>query len=231
MKKLLSYILFLFLITFNIAYAEDSLFTEIQNQDEFDSIIQSLEDYRKTVTSFESTFNQTRIILPFMDEEKAQGNFFFLYPDKVIWEFKSPEQSKIIVKGNRGYIISDDLKQVQVFEVNDSNRFDFLLAGLSKPLSSLFDNFEIKCFKGYDAEGNEIYYFVMIPTSDDLKSIIKEFELVIDVHTKNPVSSKLTELNGDVTEITFENMKVNGDIKKSFFEYKIPTDYDVIDYY
>ena len=231
MKKFLLTILFITLITVNNVSAENKLFTEIKNSDEFDSLIETLEAHRQTIKSFESAFKQTRVILPFMDEEKAEGNFYYLYPDKIIWEFKSPEKNKIIVKGDRGFIISDDLKQVQHFEVNESSRFDFLLAGLGKPISSLFDNFDIKCFNGYDAQGNEIYYFLMVPVSDDLKTVVKEFELVIDINTKNPVSSKLTEVNGDITELTFEDININGKLGKSFFEYKIPTDYDVIDYH
>ncbi|MCD6460369.1 outer membrane lipoprotein carrier protein LolA [bacterium] len=232
MKKIF-FCSFLFVLLFacNSIRANKEFLTLVQKPAELKSIIDVLEAHRQSVKSFQSSFKQSRIILPFNDVEKADGDFYFFYPDKIIWEFKSPEKNKILIKGKRGYIIADDLKQVQVFAIDDTSRFDFLLAGLGQPIKTLFDDFDIKCFKGVDNEGTAIYRFSMVPITDNLKDIVKKFELVINARTKNPVSSKLTEVNGDVTELFFENIQINGSLKKSIFEYKIPTDYKVIDYY
>lgn len=203
--------------------------TQVTDGEEFKSILAALENKRKSICDFSARFTQVKILVPFNDEEKATGTVNYKSPDKIQWEFLTPEPSKVLVKGNRGYIIMDTLKQVQIFNIEKNNQFEFLLAGWSKPLYNYFFDFNVKCFKG-SQNGAPFYTFVLTPKEAELSRILKQFELTIDGSLLIPNSSKLVEVSGDVTTMLFSQIRINTGITPAFFEYKIPPNYEVVDY-
>jgi len=131
------------------------------------------------------------------------------------------------MKDSRGYIVMEDLKQVQVLFIEENSQFDFLLAGLGTPLENLFERFNVKCFEN---SLDRTYRFNLTPSTEDFLSIIESFDITIDKKLLIPVSTKLIETSGDVTTMDFSKTQINVDIDPELFDYKIPPDYETIDY-
>jgi len=227
-KKLLFYAV-MFFASATISVSEETNLKQVTDESEYNRIIREIEDKREQISSFSSEFTQIKTIMPFEETEKASGSFFYKKPMKVVWEFYSPEKNMVILKDKRGFIVTPNLKQVQVFGLEDNNRFKFLLAGLGEPISSFFVEFDVMCFKGGEGE-NKFYLFRLVPKDTEIAKFMESFEIKVRYEDMVPSFTKLVEKTGDITTLTFAKRKINPAIKESVFEYKIPPEYEVIDY-
>lgn len=190
-------------------------------------IINKIELKRKSINVFISDFSQRKEIQPFEEKRHSIGRFAYQSPDKVIWDFFTPEKNKVVMKDSRVYIVTETLKQVQILFIEENSQFDFLLAGLGTPLENLFKRFNVKCFEN---SSDQTYRFDLTPATEEFVAIIESFEITIDKKRLVPVSTKLTEVSGDVTTMDFSETQINIEIDPKLFEYKIPPDYEIIDY-
>lgn len=202
----------------------------VEDEQGINAILARLEVKRQSISNFEASFEQIKVIMPFEETELAKGGFWFKAPDKVLWEFYEPEKSKVLVKGERGYVIMNDIKQVQIFTFDKHNRFDFLLAGLGTPLQSFVEDFDIRCFTDTRDDGLALYIFVLTPKDEELMGIIQKCEITIDADQLIPLSTKVIEMSGDVTRLLFSDIRINQQLDDEKFTYVIPVDYEVIDY-
>ncbi len=241
MKPSVIFITFLFVFIPHTLFAQNNApqttptpapdLQQVTDEKEFKTILELLETKRQAIVDFSATFKQEKILLPFNEKEEATGTIHFKSPDKIKWSFLAPEKNTILVKGETGYIISDDLEQVQVFGLEETNQFDFLLAGFGRPIQNYFFDFNVKCFKG-KKDGKQIYRFVLVPKSkeNDISQVLKQFEITIDAQSLLLQSSKLTEISGDITYMYFSDTTINQQLDASVFDYKIPSEYQVMDY-
>ncbi len=229
MKKLLFFCVVLFLFNAGAGKSAELNLNQITDEQEFKQIINEIEEHREQIRTFSAEFDQVKTIMPFEETEKANGVFFYKKPMKVVWEFYAPEKNMVILKENRGFIVTPNLKQVQLFSMEQNNRFKFLLAGLGEPLSKFFVEFNVLCFKGEDKSG-KFYLFRLSPKDPEMAQIMDNFEVKVSCVNMVPSSTKLVEKTGDITTLTFSQIKINPNIKESVFEYKIPPAYEIIDY-
>ncbi|MDX9703672.1 MAG: outer membrane lipoprotein carrier protein LolA [Candidatus Auribacterota bacterium] len=194
------------------------------------AIMDKLEQKRQSIHHFQSEFEQIKVIMPFEETERSTGLFLFKAPDRVIWEFNQPERTKVLVKGSRGFVISPAVKQVQIFRIDEYNRFDFLLAGLGKPIYQFLDDFSMQCAGDTLEDGTPVYVFVMEPINESLSSVVSQCEITVSAVELVPLSTKIIETSGDITTLIFSGININSDMDDSLFEYVIPPDYEVIDY-
>ena len=226
-------IIFLFItITTTFAFAQDDPQQRIpiDDQQNIDAVLAKIEEKRQSIVDFQADFEQIKVIMPFEDTERSTGSFLYKAPDKIIWEFKEPEQSKVLVKGQHGLVIADSVKQVQMFGVDEHNRFDFMLAGLGKSIDQFLDDFSMQCFSETSNDGVPLYIFEMEPKNDDLKGLISKCEITVDAQKLIPVSSKVIEASGDITILIFSGIRINDNLEDTVFSYVIPPDYELIDY-
>ncbi len=208
----------------SISVAQDK---EIIDKAVIAEIINKIELKRKSINVFVSDFSQRKEIQPFEEKRHSIGRFSYQSPDKVIWDFFTPEKNKVVMKDSRVYIVTENLKQVQILLIEENSQFDFLMAGLGTPLENLFKRFNVKYFEN---NSDLTYRFHLTPATEEFVSIIESFEIIIDKERLIPVSTKLTEVSGDITTMDFSETQINIDIDPKLFDYKIPTDYEIIDY-
>ncbi|RJP56009.1 MAG: outer membrane lipoprotein carrier protein LolA [Candidatus Auribacter fodinae] len=194
---------------------------------EKDALLARLEETRQTVVSLEARFQQTKVVMPFSEKEYATGSFRYKAPDKSTWSFSGSEKTTVLIKGNRGFIINDTLAQVQIFEIDTNSRFDFIMAGLARPISAFFTDFDVVVFQDTDTAP---YRFHLTPKNDDLKAIVSSFDIMFDPQSLLPQSFKLIEASGDITVMFFDEVRLNEPLDDAVFEYKVPPTYEVIDY-
>lgn len=207
----------------------DDTFRQVTDEQEFTDIIQQLEAKRQSIQTLAANFQQTKIMMPFEETQYASGVFSYAAPEKCSWSFTEPDTTTVIIKDAQGYIISNELKQVQVFAVDSNNRFDFINAGLAKPLQSFFVDFDVKCFVN-ETPGDHTYLYKLTPHTEELSAIIESFEIMMDANTLLPQSIKLVETSGDITLLRFSDIVLNAGLEQNHFDYTIPPEYEVIDY-
>ncbi|MCB1194772.1 outer membrane lipoprotein carrier protein LolA [bacterium] len=229
MKSIIVKTVFLFSLCSSLVTAQEDSLKQVIDTAEYEQALMRLQEFHATVTTLTAQFVQDKIIVPFNDMEESSGSFAMKKPALFMWQFNVPEQQKVVIKEERGYIFNDSLKQTQIFSVEENNFLDFLLAGLSKPLGEYFVNFNVTLFSGIENE-QKVYHYKMIPNKEDLKNYVSSCEVSFSQDTLLPVSARLVESSGDVTRIRFSDIKVNEPIDEAQFSTVIPSDYEVLDY-
>ncbi len=230
LRTLITFFLITMTTTCAFAQGDPQQRVPIDDQQNLDAIMAKIEEKRQSIVDFQADFEQVKVIMPFEDTETATGAFLYKKPDRIIWEFKEPEQSKVLVNGQHGLVITDAVKQVQMFGIDEHNRFDFMLAGLGKSIDQFLDDFSMQCFSETSNDGTPLYVFEMEPKNDDLKGVISKCEITVDAQELIPVSSKVIEASGDITILIFSGIRINDNLEDSVFHYVIPPDYELIDY-
>lgn len=146
------------------------------------------------------------------------GSMSVQRPAKFRWETKKPTEQLVVASGNTLWVYDKDLEQVTKQSVNNQvgNTPALLLSGDPNTIS--------KSFKITQPNDDKNYY-VLYPTASD--SSFKSLSL--SFNGGKPVMMVLNDSLGQTTSIKFSNIKLNGKIAASQFQFTPPKDVDVIE--
>lgn len=152
--------------------------------------------------------------------QTSQGDIEIKRPGLFRWNVIKPMQQLIVTDGKIAWISEPDLQQVTKQKLNNNIG--------QTPLLLLTGNNEV-LKQGYDiqllsANNQQQVYRLMSKNSDD------NFHY-IDITFKQNVPAQLKLYNnlGQVTTITFQNVKLNPSLSSQQFQFKVPSGVDVID--
>jgi outer membrane lipoprotein carrier protein len=186
-----------------------------------DDIIQKIET-RYAVSGFSALFFQNSTIKAMEITDSASGKAFFKRPDKMRWEYETPDPQTIITNGHTLWIYKPEDKQVMVGKApsffEDGKGFSFL-----SDMESVKNKFIISL--GKKAE-DDIHVLKLLPREKTFDvSVIYLF-----VSTKTFEVTKIVAYNSheDETRIEFKDIVFKQKLDESLFNFKIPQGIDVL---
>ncbi|MDD4142452.1 MAG: outer membrane lipoprotein carrier protein LolA [Bacteroidales bacterium] len=199
----------LFLISASAFSQSDAIFT----REEYAAIADHVAAAHEKLNSLQADFLQERISAVFAEPVAQKGKMSFKSPDKLIWEYNDPQSIAIIfnkgtssLKTAEGKVDSpnkmiDELGKIIISTVNGDNFTDN-------------KNFKLEYRKG---ENGEIRA-VLTPLNRKIKAVYKDITVIIDEKCFLAKTVIMTEVNGDSTRISFENLMINAEIPDAVFE-------------
>ena len=180
--------------------------------------VETLENFIKTLTTFEAEFEQT---LYDVDEEPlstSTGSMKLKRPAKFLWEYTTPLPQLIVADGEKIWLYDEDLQQVTVNNIDDRiNGTPLQLLMGNTPLS---DGFAIETL----GQADGIDWFELTPLEDSA-----DFEQVfIGLRGDELAAMELRDTFGQATQIRLENFNDDVDIDDALFEFEVPDGVDVI---
>lgn len=173
-----------------------------------------LSAYLQSFTTLQANFSQHIENGAGMVLQESSGTTHLKRPGLFRWETTTPNQQLIVADGKYIWIYDKDLEQITRQNQHASNNSPGLL--LSDSVSKLVSRFNII------AKNNNT--FKLIPKGK--KDLFQSVELVFD---NQQLSQMLLYDNlGQMTKITFSNVKVNPNFDNSVFKFKPPANIDVI---
>ena len=146
----------------------------------------------------------------------SQGTLIIQKPNQFNWHILSPDEDWYISNGKQVWNVEPDLQQVTITPLshNLSNMPLLLLGGQVKDLNALFTVTML------DADD-----YILVPK--DANSMIKKINL--SFAASGAVKSlEITNTMGQVSTLQFSNVKLNGKIDPSQFQYVVPAGMDVL---
>ena len=186
-----------------------------------DDIIKKVES-RYAVSGFSAFFLQASTIKAMEITDSASGKAFFKRPDKMRWEYETPDRQTIITDGNRLWIYRPGDNQVMVGEApsffGDGKGFSFL-----SDMKLVKKQFTILLDKKVEDDTHVLKLLPRQKTFD--VSVIYLF-----ISTKNFEVLKIVTYNsyGDETRIELDNIRFKQDIDDSMFNFKIPKGVEIL---
>jgi outer membrane lipoprotein carrier protein len=150
--------------------------------------------------------------------QSAEGYVRIARPQQFKWVLLAPYPQTIVTVGDRLYIYDPDLQQVQVKVLAQAltGTPALVLLGTSSDIAAQFD------VTREDADGAE--QFSLMPKDPD--AVYTEIRMTFSA--KRLVRIEIVDSLGQLTDVNFHNLDVNGPLSKDEFEFVVPPDADLI---
>lgn len=206
------YIAMLLVFISTIAIAQDR--KEI-SQEEQAEISSTLNSFTRNITSIQASFVQEKVFSFMEDKLIAQGEFWFVSPDKIRWEYVKPYPYIIIMSDGKMHVndegdtYSMDMRSNQLFQQMNT----LITKSIQGKLLSEELNYDQKFYE------NENYYIVSFsPKDDQLKAYLTAIEIYFSKENGQVLALKMIEAAGDYTFIKFSERIENKEINSSYFK-------------
>ncbi len=187
-----------------------------------EAIVRKLQERYDATTDFTADFTQTVAVPTLGKTLKSTGQVFFKRPGRMRWEFVEPDQQTIVADGQTLWVYQPEHHQV----LKAPFRAAFQSA---TPLSFLFGVGELESdFNPSLLPQGEpgIHHLKLVPKQDKEIGV-----LVLDVDAKSYdiVAAEVTDPLGNVTRLTFANLKHGVGLADSRFTFETPRGTDVVE--
>jgi len=173
-----------------------------------------LSTYLQSFTTLQANFSQHIENGAGMVLQESSGTTNLKRPGLFRWETTAPNQQLIVADGKYIWIYDKDLEQITRQDQHASNNSPGLL--LSDSVNKLVSRFNIT------AKNNNTFKL----TPKGKKDLFQSVELVFDGQQLSQMI--LYDNLGQMTKITFSDVKVNPKLDDSTFKFKPPANIDII---
>ncbi len=177
--------------------------------------------YEQTqLKTMEAHFTQQQENSMLAAPEESKGTFSYQAPDKVRWEYTSPNPITVVIRGDEMTTWYRDLKRAETLKVGRYSSQVLKYLGASGSLQTLLEYFTVR-LKLPEKKGDP-YRLEMDPKYARISKRLKSMTLWIDGDSFFPERLKYVQAAGDTVEYQFSDMKRNAPIPDDRFVLKLP---------
>ena len=178
------------------------------------------------IKSLQATFVQNKQSAMLLEPVQAEGEFAFsAAPDRVRWEYKTPNPISILIVNEEMTTWYRDIQQAERVSVGSQSQRVLKYLGAGSSMEDLLQYFELTLTLPTDR--SEPYVFDLAPRFDKVAKRVKGMTVWIHPEYFLPTRLRYLEADGDVTDLQFEDMRINEGVPDSHFDLEMPTTVDV----
>jgi len=213
--KLLT-IVWLMVFSVSVSFAEILVLSEL---------VEKIQESYERAVNVEAKFVQ-EVTIKSMSKETEEGVVYFKKPKKMRWIYSKPGLKELIVNPEKAwlYIPEDNLVYIQdAKDLFNSGLTVKFISGIGK----LKDDFKINFSQPDFVDGDGNYLLDLVPRGS--AAGIEKILLVVGKDNFQVTGFTLTDFYGNITGITFGDMKINNKLPDTFFEFTPPSGVDIYD--
>jgi outer membrane lipoprotein carrier protein len=191
-----------------------------------DRIVEKVQANYEKANDFHASFTQEATVRALNKVEHGDGEVWFKKAGKMRWDYRKPNREYIISDGEKIWFYKPEEGQVIVStlkEAVDTPEAASFLSGLG----NLKEQFEAKFSEDsqIDEDGN---YLIELTLKDEKEDESNKIKVAVDKKSYLINEVYLYDPFGNVTRLKFQDVKINGGIPDSLFNFEIPEGVDVI---
>ena len=179
-----------------------------------------LRSLRSLQAKFEQFYYSSSISTPL----REKGDFYFLKPDLMKWEYKEPEKKIFLYKqGYFQFYLPEDNQLIRSSLSQEAHKAEIvtLLSGNSR----IPDNYKVE-FSSFPTKNSKAIQLKLIPKKEtDYDYILLE----IDPRDWLIRKTIFLDWGGNKTEFNFSKIKTNVSFNQKIFELNLPPDVEIIE--
>lgn len=172
------------------------------------------------IRSLTADFVQRRESELLLETEESRGRFAFQRPDRVLWEYETPDPMRVLVDGSRMLTWYQALDRAELVEVGRYSDRILQYMGAKSSIDVLQRYFEVSV--AFPDDRQEPYRLELVPRGRRVEKRLAGMTIWLDPVLFVPVRLIYREADGDLTEYEFEDLDVNPEIPASRFELDLP---------
>jgi outer membrane lipoprotein carrier protein len=193
---------------------------EAQGQVDKDLVVRQLARAQEEVEDFAADLVQEKRISLLRREIVSHGVIEFKRPNKVLIELFDPDPSLMVVDGNSLWLYFKRERVAQRFAVGNNPMLKRFLMVLENPLKGAWEKL---AFIG--KEGDLV---VLDAVLEEAESIFSKITLWVSTQDWLIRKLALYEKSGDLTILSYSNIRINTGIPDSRFTINLPTDVEIL---
>ena len=190
-----------------------------------DALLERVRLEQAKITSLQADFVQNKESAMLVEPVEAQGGFAFAAPDRVRWEYETPNPISILIVDEEMTTWYRDIQQAERVSVGNQSQRVLKYLGAGTSMDDLLQYFILTLTLPLDEK--EPYVFDMAPRFDKVAKRLQGMTLWIHSEHFLPTRLRYIEADGDVTDIRFENMRINQGVPDEHFVLEMPTTVEV----
>ena len=184
------------------------------------ALVDRVRHEQQQLRTLEARFTQQQENSMLAAPEESKGTFSYRAPDKVRWEYTSPNPITVVIRGDEMTTWYRDLKRAETLKVGRYSSQVLKYMGASGSLQTLLEYFTVR-LKLPQKKGDP-YRLELDPKYARIAKRLKSMTLWIDDQTFFPERLKYVQAAGDTVEYQFSDMKKNMPIPDDRFVLKLP---------
>ncbi len=189
------------------------------------TLIERVKLEQKRMQTLEATFVQRQESSMLLAPEESRGTFSYAAPDRVRWEYTSPNPISIVIHGDQMTTWYRDLRRADQLKIGRYSNQVFEYLGARGSMTQLKEYFTV--YLHTPGRRGSPFKLRLDPRYQRIKKRLREMEIWIDDRTYLPVRLRYVEADGDTTEYTFSDLKLNAAIAPDRFRLDLPEDVEV----
>jgi len=177
---------------------------------------------QSAIRTLEAEFEQRKENALLVDPNVAQGVFSYAAPDRVRWEYQTPDPISMLITEDELTTWYRDLGKVERIQVGSRSQRVLEYLGAGSSLDDLMKYFTVSLV--VPEATTEAYRLELLPRFERVAKRLKGIKIWIDSELYLPVGLRYVEADGDVTEYRFTNYRVNDDLPEDRFSLDLPSD-------
>jgi outer membrane lipoprotein-sorting protein len=183
------------------------------------AVREQLDREAKSFHSLSASMERTKVTVVVNDRSTENGDIY-VRGDKMLLQFKSPDQRTILRTGDNLYIYNPGLKRVEEYNLGKNRALvdQFLQLGFGSRGSELDKDYEIKLLPEDRIGDQPVVLLQLTPKSEDVRHEVSKIEIWLSEATWLPIQQKFYEAgSGDYSTVRYSNIVRNANIPDSRF--------------
>ena len=175
--------------------------------------------------SLEADFVQVKESALLVEPVESRGGFAFSAPNRVRWEYASPNPISILIVNEEMTTWYRDIQQAERVSVGRQSQRVLEYLGTGSSMDDLLEYFLLTMTVPIDEA--EPYVLELVPKFDKVAKRIQGMTIWVDPALFLPLRLRYVEPDGDVTDLRFETLRVNEGVPDEHFVLESPSSVEV----
>jgi outer membrane lipoprotein carrier protein len=177
------------------------------------------------ISTLEAEFRQLKESSMLLEPVEAVGTFVFSAPDQVRWDYRSPTPISMLIDGDEMTTWFRDLDQAEKVQVGRRSQRVLEYLGATSPLDDMLQYFSVSLTLPTDIA--QPYALELSPLFDKVAKRLQGVTIWIDAKSYLPIRLRYVDADGDVTDLSFEKLRINGSVPVERFDLRMPETVEV----
>lgn len=160
-----------------------------------------------------------------LELEEATGRFYYSAPDRVLWEYESPNPMQVLIDGEEMVTWYEDLGRAERLAIGRYSERVMKYLGARASLEDLKEHFSLRV--AFPEDPDEPYRIELTPRYRRIADHLESMTIWVHPELYVPEALRYREAGGGVTEYRFENIRINPELADGLFELDLPEDVEV----
>jgi len=201
--------------------------------DEVDAFLKEFVAKRETMHDYSANFKQTKVSTLFDETEVSTGRVYYKRPGKILWDYRSPDVMKVLVKERVLSIYIEELEQLEIYDFTREKKLRGLFLGFDESPEELKELYDISLVESEEDDRGACVK--LVPKSEDLRAYFDS--VTIWLRPKDFAIYKILILDPkvypddeaqDTTLIELSGIRVNRGVREDLFTIDVPEGTEII---